>query len=524
MKLKHTCVEKAEFVQTIILRIFHVMAILWMGYLFFMCLRYTGLNPNSADEHIVLFADPILKNILKLGIGILLLVLLGWFYDTVGNKIPHFVWVILACVFSGVLSFWAVAELKVAAIADQSEVFGHAIEYSIGSDYSKIMFEKGRYMSNCSQNIGLMTLEVLLIRAFKNTTIMPFQYFVASMVPVGVLAGHQITWHLSRSRKASFIYLYFAVTCVPMYFYVPFVYGDLISSITLLGMVWCFLSAQNKWNIPKAIMFGLLAGVAVQLRGNSAICVIACGVVLLISMLTDEKKKTITLFAAAVAGVILLQMGGKVMYSIPQDAKPIPAINYIYMGMNDDNGYAGWYNSSNIIWYATYDFDQTETRKHMRQLCIERMREFAEEPEYFQDFLKRKILTQWEVPMYHALPMTYANEEERSLFVREIYDRNLFSKGMENYMKIYQLLLYGGLFLGGIITVRKKQEPFQYVLLIAGFGYFLFSILWETKTRYILQALLLLTPYMALMQMMVSQKIHGLLKSFSAGGTKKDAI
>ena len=114
--------------------------------------------------------------------------------------------------------------------------------------------------------------------------------------------------------------------------------------------------------------------------------------------------------------------------------------------------------------------------------------------------------------MYQALPMSYAHEGDRNVIIRGIYDRNRLEKYMENYMKIYQLLMYGSIFVGILLSIKKEPDPFRNVLLIAGFGYFLFSIIWEAKTRYVFPTILLLTPNMAIMVGMISDTVGKLFR------------
>lgn len=76
-------------------------------------------------------------------------------------------------------------------------------------------------------------------------------------------------------------------------------------------------------------------------------------------------------------------------------------------------------------------------------------------------------------------------------------------------MKIYQLVVYGSiLFL--LIRKRKRWEHIEkYVLLIAVFGGFLFSLMWEAKTRYVFPYLIMELPYIALGIKELVDWLHG---------------
>ena len=64
-------------------------------------------------------------------------------------------------------------------------------------------------------------------------------------------------------------------------------------------------------------------------------------------------------------------------------------------------------------------------------------------------------------------------------------------------MKIFQMILYASILCLLIARHKDWMRIDKYVLLIAVFGGFLFSLIWEAKTRYIFPYLLMMLPYMA---------------------------
>lgn len=88
----------------------------------------------------------------------------------------------------------------------------------------------------------------------------------------------------------------------------------------------------------------------------------------------------------------------------------------------------------------------------------EHLLEFAEEcvndSAMAIDFYSRKLGAQWEAPMYQCY-----------------------------VMNIYQILLYGGVFVYLLAGRKKEQQIEHYVLLIGVFGGFLFSAMWEAKAK-----------------------------------------
>ena len=64
-------------------------------------------------------------------------------------------------------------------------------------------------------------------------------------------------------------------------------------------------------------------------------------------------------------------------------------------------------------------------------------------------------------------------------------------------MKVFQLTLYSAILFLLIARRRDEGSIEKHVLLIAVVGGFLFSLIWEAKTRYIFPYLLMQLPYMA---------------------------
>lgn len=62
-------------------------------------------------------------------------------------------------------------------------------------------------------------------------------------------------------------------------------------------------------------------------------------------------------------------------------------------------------------------------------------------------------------------------------------------------MNGYQLLIYGSVLAFVIVGLKKRCPLERYLLLIAVFGGFLFSVLWEGKARYVYPYFLMMIPY-----------------------------
>lgn len=330
---------------------------------------------------------------------------------------------------------------------------------------------------------------------------MAYEYWNAVLVPVFLFAGSQVTRKLSGgSGKAEFYFLVLAVTCFPLYGYVPFIYGDLGSTVFMTLAAWAFLSCLEKFSLGKLFALALTAGIAVQLRMNSLIILIAFGIVVIVKLIGKWDWKKIAMGGSVVCGIFLsfAILRGIYYNEWDENARSIPPILYVAMGLHETNGHPGWYDGYNYIVFAESGDDVKASAKIAWDDIRERLQNFKENPDYMLYFYKTKINEQWQAPMYQCLVMNSNIEGKQSRAVQMIYREELLGKLVKNYMKAFQVFLYGCIFLWLLLRWNKPLPIEKYLLLIAVFGGFLFSILWEAKTRYIFPYLLIMLPYFAM--------------------------
>jgi len=314
-----------------------------------------------------------------------------------------------------------------------------------------------------------------------------------------LFSGFQIVKRMSDdSRLAEICYLVFATSCLPMYCYVPFVYGEIASTALVMFAGWMLLWSEEKFSVIKVVLLSLALGVAVQLRRNVLILVIAFGIVLLVQLLGQRRRQSLLTLAGMVAGVMLFQgiITGIYAKFIPEDSHSAPASVFIAMGVNYDNGMAGWHNFYDQFAFRDNGYDIEKTNQAAREYFLDFVERCKENPGYASDFYYHKVFAQWNAPMYQCFAMTNNRNREQTNFVKDIY----FGKWrelVEAQMNIHQLAVYGGM-LGLLLLVRKKWTNISYyVLLIGVFGGFLFSVMWEAKTRYVFPYYLMMIPYAA---------------------------
>ena len=485
--------------ETLFVRFFHVIVMLLYVVLFFTSVFITGVNrEDRADEFIIIEHNLFWRMILIIVVFGGVMLLLGRLYDKVLCKWNRNILLWIACVASLLVGIYWVSTSGTGPLADQGMICAHANALNDG-DFNGIW--KGRYLARYDHLLGLTTLLRGFFLVFGSDNYVAFQYFNALMLPLIVFSGCQIVRKFSEDNgKVEMYYLVLIATCFPMYAYTSFIYGEISSTAVALLAAWILLSCLEKFSVPKVIALTLMSGITVQLRKNTLIILIAFGIVVLVRLIRKFDWRALVTGLSVLVGVLLVQSMVKGIYRDvwDEEARAIPAILWVAMGLHEPDGHPGWFDNYAYIVFAEHGDDVEVTTEIALEDIRENLARFREDPGYMWYFYKTKINTQWQAPMYQSIVMNNNIVREQSRIVQMIYNEELLGGLIKLYMKAFQLFMYGCILLWLLTHWREKMPIEKYVLLIAVFGGFLFSIIWEAKTRYIFPYLLLMIPYFSI--------------------------
>lgn len=475
--------------------IFHTLAMILFAFLFCTSIFITGSNSDDfRDEYIYIERNSPWQMLLIIVLFLTFMFLCGKIYEKVLYKCNRNILLGVVCLISfGISIYWVLAS-GTAPQADQLTVLECAEAISQG-DFRSLT--EPNYLTRCLHQLGLVTFHRILFYFFGRGNYMAFQFFSAFMVPVMVFSGCQIVRKLSDNNgKAEMYYLVLAGTCFPMYAYTAFVYGEVGSTAMILLAAWILLSCLEKFSISKLIGLAFTVGLAVQLRKNVLIVLIAFEIVILVKWLQKRDWKIFLTGCSILLGVFLFQVLVEGVYDDVRnkEAKQIPAILFIAMGLHDTYGYPGWNDFYQHNAFAETE-DNVEVALEVGRADIRKsMERFSADPAYMLHFFQYKINSQWQSPMYQSIVANNCVVREQSSLVRMIYEKKLPGQLIKLYMKAFQFFLYGCIFLWLIRNFKKEIPLEKYVLLIAVFGGFLFTVMWEAKTRYAFPYMLLMLP------------------------------
>lgn len=453
-------------------------------------MRYTQYISQYRDELPVNNRDFMLKNLLVLtGVLIAFLMFLK-IEKRISDQVQAWgrrIMLSVMIIWFGTAGLLWITSVDRIPIGDQAFIYGGA-SYFIEGGY--FFLEKGAYCDMCPHQLGLMALVELLFRVVGT-----YNYFACQLINVGMtvgisILGYLLTNRLSKRFAVSFAYCLLMCFCLPLIFYTGWVYGDIPSIFFILLTEYCLLryaeSGRNGWLAGMATSVMM----AVLVRQNSLIMLVAlCLTAGVYALAKKDKKLLLGLILSAILPW-LAYTGIYKMYQLRSGTDALggmPAISYLSMGMQEDDGKYGWFSQycKEVYWSAGND--PKLAAEISWQDVRERMEVFKNDPSYTRTFYREKVLSQWNQPLYQSLFFSaqYADGVIPDPDSLDAKVHGVYSIKILNICDRLQFVLYCGMFCYFLFAVRKGSNLLEHMLAATIVGGFFFSILWEAKARYI---------------------------------------
>ena len=417
------------------------------------------------------------------------------------QRIPEKPLLILLLVYVAVISgLWTYVSNSV-PVADQKSILD-CVEGLLNGNY-ECMSYKGYLQCNRHQ-VGLTMFYEIFFRIFTAGKVSYQAVYVLNTVLITAvfLELYFITKALTDKKEIVILELILSFGLFQLMLYSTFVYG-LIPGLffSLAGILWMLKFLKGKKWYEGAVM-ALCLALAVVVKSNYLIFIVAVAGVLFVKAI-GEKRKTYVVFAIL---TVVLFMGGNASTQKLYEKRTgiefgdtIPNSTYIAMGMQEGPLAQGWFNGYNHVTYIKNGYNQEITDQIAKEYIQERGAEFFENPLECLEFYYYKIISQWNEVTYESfwISMNEINHgRELSPIVQNLYTGKLHTLA-EAVMNLYQLLLFFGT-LCMAWCYRKKESVSKIILLICILGGFLFHIIWEGKSQYIISYFPLMLPCAAI--------------------------
>ena len=449
----------------------------------------------------------------------------------IGKKLKIFFIVIALVLYIGIQVFW-INNSVATPYADSEQLIVIANEINSGnglSDYCK------NYISYYPQQIPLIAFIALIFRIFGTNDFVILQYLNIIANVFTVIGLYFITKILSKEDKENKILFFILIlSFIPIIMLATFVYGDFLGLPFAIWAVFFTIKYDKTNKIENGIISGILLLIACMLRMNYIIFTIAIAIYWIIGLLDKREKSKKDIFikiGVLILFILIITIPSSIIknvfakkYNLSTE-KSFSTIPYLYMGMSEGEYANGWYNNKmgDTVYHLMNDEEKVALNlsKEVKNNLEERIKYLLQNPIYAIKFYKDKIVTTWTDPTYEY--KFYNTKCDENVNIEEHYVANHVLNGrFYNLSKIYQKSLIFIILIGAIaITiVNFKKLNKEYVLLILIFlGGFLFHILWETKSRYIIAYIVILIPVSVIGIDIMINKTKEILKSI---GTEED--
>ena len=477
------------------------------------------------------------------------LILLTLFIVSLRKKILQYISPQVVASISALFYLWTglvlIYRVDPAIRADAKFCFEAAVGF-LNNDYSSL--ERGGYLFENAHQIGFVLYEMLLAHISQDIR---FVYFINLVL---TLANNLLIIRLTsimtgENEEAIKLASLLSLIFLPQLYFILFGYNQTIS-ITLM-LLSCVMMGRflRQHGIPSMLFMIVTAYLAVCVRGNASIFIIAECIIILLHYLrrkaAAEKelqkryedpdyrhsnepvpapRRNRLCLAAVILLLIAMVLSGPAMrlagervtgQEMPQQ---LPKHMWIAMGMQGGDLAPGWYNGYIYRTYRNNDYNMALTSEMAKHEISDRIQVFAGNPGLMLFFYSQKIISTWCEPTFESIwsgPLEDMNQHIDGKLLHELYTGGKPYSVYCNYCALIDLPLYIGASIGafalltGLIRPRTKNRNkkdrrskvlspacldmllFPALFLIGGF---LFHILWETKSQYAMVYIYMLIP------------------------------
>ena len=422
---------------------------------------------------------------------------------------------------------------------NDSKTLDDIINSFMEGDYSSLT-EKGGYLFTWPYQLGYVFFGQIMYTLFGESNYFAWDILQLLCILATMFMIYRITRELFENRAICGITA--LLSCGALFFhnYVTYIYGDIISMAPQTLAIYMMILYVKRGKARYVIISGVSIAVAILLKTNCEIALIALLMVLVGSAFDGRAGRPIKKLAqrAALAATFLLLVWGSKsainayycnvtgIESIPEGS---PSWSHIAMGMQESLLEDGWYNGYNYHVFAENGYDTKATAAAARENIKETLTDFAHRPLHACRFFLRKFTTQWADSVCistHNLDLVSRHVENQPA----LCDFLVFGTGsqiliwiMNIYMPVCYLgvvgylinILFGGrrhhgasgATCGSTVSAdnsasgstasagRHTPSHEEMLLLILIFGGIVFHEFWEGSSRYTMRYYIYYLPY-----------------------------
>lgn len=490
-----------------------VMVICVLAFLVIASISHTAHFWNAAvnmyHEGLHYEVDNIWQNILCVFGLVFLISIISFIFSKINENVSKIILITLSLGFILLAGIWWVNFVRAPVKSDQGTVF------NLANSFSKDNYEQakgqGYYYMHPLQFGCVLGME-FIIRLIDNGEAITFQMINSGFITAIVALIYYLTKKIYGDIKVSQnVYLLSgALLVLPLYSVV--VYGNIFGLFFSLVAV-CFLfKFYEHYKVRYIFLMTISMMIAIMFKSNYEIVLIAILISLFIELI---KKFKVKVLVAMIALIIGFSATYPIIYTIVEKRsgievnEGIPMITYIAMAMlKPYSRNSGWYHDSINVEtiYPGNNFDEEKTIEASKEIIINRLKEFYHAPKMMIKFYQDKICSTWIEPAFQTLwwsePLEVFDGQPEE-YKEYILNNELLigilhgeeHKALIRFLDIMQITIFTMSMISVIASFKNKTyDNKNFILLITFLGGFLFHILWETKSIYVVPFYIMLLP------------------------------
>ncbi|WP_034445996.1 glycosyltransferase family 39 protein [Butyrivibrio sp. AE2032] len=416
---------------------------------------------------------------------------------------------------------------------DDSLFLDNAINDFMDGDYSSLT-SGGGYLNTWPFQLGYVAFGQIMVSIFGKSNYFAWDIVQLFCILITIYLIYKITWELFEDEEVCGIVALLSMGALFFYNYVTYIYGDILSmapqTLALYMMVLYVKREKDGYALISAISIAL----AVLLKTNSEVTLIALVMILIgsafrsncqkvdgengegtaadgnatvIKTKSNLPRRLVNRIILAVI-MVLITFGAKAgvdayychltgLQEIPGGS---PAWSHIAMGLQESELEDGWYNGYNYQVFGENGYDTEKTAEVAKANIMETLTDFAHRPLHACRFFLRKFTTQWADSVCistHNLDLVSRHVENQPW----LCDYLVFGQGSQVLiwvMNVFMSVCYLGVAIYLFqILVRRHATTEEMLILILIFGGIVFHEFWEGASRYTMRYYIYWLPYAA---------------------------
>ncbi len=473
-------------------RLFYVLFLAffsWVAYVIIARILYSHRMGKSYYLFENIYGQPLNGWIIGIGTALCigLLVLLNQWFGMLQERTHNRLFFILM----GVMITIQIVFSMIYHVDPSKSMWDYEVTYEAAKDLLTGDYYFDFYFEDYPNNVGAT---FLLFGVFQFAEILGVhnQQFVGllfniAMIDIGLIFLYLTARKIFGIRKAT-LALVVSLMLSPFVTYTPIYYSDTLSLPMVIGSLYFYLVSRDKGNIGKPVFIFLAALIGVFgmiIKPTVAILFVA----IFIHMLLTERFSSLLKQTGILAIVIFggFQLYGEVVdmskiVPIPYKQAGYPYTHWIMMGLKEPYGF---YNYDDVIY--TESFQTKDKRKEANLKIIKQRIDNYKAKGIFQLFSTKNLFI-WGDGTYFAPIKLNRGVPEYTTYHKYILPLGKNENDLYIYFcQIVNLSLILLLLASGVHHLIRPGIPMIIICSLALFGIGIFLLVWEARSRYLIQ-------------------------------------